>query len=206
MLGRDLTKYAREISGYMQNHQYEVSPDGVYFPRAKALARGIYTHWVTGIESDTQIDHNIVPDEGLNHFLNVVLKGPAGDGTQITSWFLMLHSGSGVPTNALTAANYNATLTEITSAVEGYTEATRVAWVGDAVDTVNTEVVNDASPATFTIVTAASLAVNGAGLVSVSTKGDGSGVLLSAGKFTATRNLSDTDEFNLKYKVDLDAA
>ena len=206
MLGKSLTKHAREISGYMQNYQYEVSPEGILFPKANAVARGTYIHWVTGFESDTQQDSNIVPDEGLNHMLDVVLKGPAGEGTQITSWFLMLHSGSGVPTAALTAANYNATLTEITSGAEGYTEATRVAWVGDAVDTVNTEVENDASPATFTIATASTLQVNGAGLVSVSTKGDGSGKLISAGKFTATRNLSDTDEFNLKYKVDLDAA
>ena len=77
--------------------------------------------------------------------------------------------------------------------------------MGDAVDTVNTEVVNDASPAMFTIVTASSLAVNGAGLVSVSTKGSTAGTLISAGKFTATRTLSNTDQFNLKYKVDLDA-
>lgn len=205
MFGKDLLKHAREFSGYLRNNKYEKSPEGVYFPQANALARGTYTHWVTGLESEMAFDHNIIPDEGLNHFLNVVLKGPAGDGTQITSWYLMLHSGSGTPSASLTAANYDGTLSEIVSGTEGYTEATRVAWVGDAVDTVNTEVINTTSPATFTIATASSLAVNGAGLVSVSTKGSISGVLLSAGKFGATRTLSDTDEFNLKYKVDLDA-
>lgn len=205
MFGKNLVKHAREFAGYLRNYKYEVSPGGIYFPQANALARGEYEHWITGYESEAAIDHNIIPDEGLNHFLNVVLKGPAGDGTQITSWYLMLHSGSGTPTNALTAANYDATLNEIVSGTEGYSEATRVAWAGDAVDTVNTEVINSTTPATFTIVTASSLAVNGAGLVSVSTKGSTSGVLLSAGKFSATRNLSDTDEFNLKYKVDLDA-
>lgn len=205
MFGKDLLKHAREFAGYLRNFKYEVSPGGIYFPQANALARGTYTHWVTGLESEMASDHNIIPDEGLNHFLNVALKGPSGAGTQVTSWYLMLHSGSGTPSASLTAANYNATLNEIVSGTEGYSEATRVAWVGDAVDTANTEVVNDASPATFTIVTASSLAVNGAGLVSASTKGSTSGVLLSAGKFSATRNLSDTDEFNLKYKVDLDA-
>jgi hypothetical protein len=205
MFGKDFLKYAREFAGYLRNHKYEVSPAGVYFPKANALARGEYTHWVTGYESELAADHNIIPDEGLNHFLDVVLKGPSGAGTQITSWYLMLHSGSGTPAASLTAANYNSTLSEIVSGTEGYTEATRIAWAGDAVDTANTEVTNSTTPATFTIVTASSLAVNGAGLVSVSTKGATSGVLLSAGKFSATRNLSDTDEFNLKYKVDLDA-
>lgn len=205
MFGKDFLKHAREFAGYLRNFKYEVSPNGVYFPQANALARGTYTHWVAGFESEMVSDHNIIPDEGLNHFLSVALKGPSGAGTQITTWYLMLHSGSGTPSASLTAANYNATLNEIVSGTEGYSEATRVQWVGDAVDTVNTEVVNGASPATFTIVTASTLAVNGAGLVSASTKGSTAGVLLSAGKFSATRNLSNTDEFKLKYKVDLDA-
>ena len=202
MIGSALLKHIHEFRRYLQNHKYEVSPEGLYFPSAKAVIAGAYTHWITGFESETRTDHNIIPDEGLNHFLGVALKSAS----QITSWYLMLHSGSGTPDATLTAANYNSTLTEITSGSEGYSESTRVAWVGDAVDTVNSEVTNSATPATFTIVTATSLAVNGAGLVSVSTKGSTSGTLISAGKFGATRNLSDTDEFNLKYKVDLDAA
>jgi len=198
-------KHLREFQRYIRNFHYEISPQGIYFAKAHAVVRGAYEHWVTGWESQRVIDHNIVPDQGLTHMLAVALKGPAGIGTQITTWYLMLHSGSGVPAATLTAANYNTTLSEITSGAEGYSEATRIAWVGDAVDTVNTEVVNDASPAMFTIVTASSLAVNGAGLVSVSTKGSTAGTLISAGKFTATRTLSNTDQFNLKYKVDLDA-
>jgi len=202
MLGFNLNKHIREFQRYIRNFQYEVSPRGIYFAKAKALMGGTYTHWVTGYESEMASVHNIIPDEGLNHMLGVALKSAS----QITSWYLMLHSGSGTPAASLTAANYNSTLTEITSGAEGYSEATRVAWAGDAVDTVNTEVTNDATPAAFTIVTATSLAVNGAGLVSVSTKGSTSGTLISAGKFGSTRTLSNTDVFNLKYKVDLDAA
>lgn len=196
----DLIKHAREFQRYIRNHSYELSSKGIYFPVAGALAAGRYIHTVNG--EDERTDHNIIPDEGLNHILNVIMKS----GSQITSWFVMLHSGSGTPSAALTAANYDGTLSEITSASEGYSEATRVAWVGDAVDTGNTEVVNDATPAAFTIVTASSLAVNGAGLVSLNTKGGTTGTLISAGKFSATRNLANTDVFNLKYKVDLDAA
>ena len=203
MFGKDLTKHIAEIRRYIRNWQFELSPTGLFFPRAKALVGGVYSHAVNGAE--VRADHNIIPDEGLNHFLNVVLKGPSGSGTQVTTWYLALHSGSGTPNASATAANYSSTYSEITSGTEGYSEATRVQWVGDAVDTVNTEVVNDASPADFTIVTASTLTVRGAALLSVSTKGSTSGVLLSAGKFSADRNLANGDTFSLKYKVDLDA-
>lgn len=202
MFGLNFLKHWREFARYVQNHQWERSSEGVYFPKAKALFRGTYTHWVTGYESEMAVDHNIIPDEGLNYFLGSGLKGSP---SAITTWYLMLHSGTGTPTASLTAANYDATLSEITSGTEGYTEANRVTWSGDAVDTVNTEVVNDTTPAAFTIATASSLAVNGAGMTSVNTKGSTSGTLVSAGKFSATRNLADTDVFNLKYKVDFDA-
>jgi hypothetical protein len=204
MFGKDLLKHIREIRRYVANWQYELTPEGILFPKATAIVRGTYEHWVRGYESEVAFDHNLVPDEGLNHFLSVVLKS----GTPVTSWYLGLHSGSGTPTAALTAANYNATLSEIQASSGdpgGYTEGTRVAWVGDAVDTVNTEVVNNASPAAFTVSTTTTLVVNGACLMSKSGKTDYTGVLASAGKFTAARNLANTDVFNLKYKVDFDA-
>jgi hypothetical protein len=108
----------------------------------------------------------------------------------------------------LTAATYNATLAEIQASSGnpgGYTQSTRVVWAADAIDTVNTEVVNNATPAAFTVSTTTTLVVNGAALHNKSSKTDYTGVLASAGKFTAARNLADTDVFNLKYKVDLDA-
>ena len=199
MLGSNLFKHLKEFQRYVRNYQYELGDGGVYFPKAGATAGGIYTHDVNG--EDERNDHNIIPDEGLNHILDVIML----DTASAAPWYAMLHSGSGTPTAALTLANYHATLTEITSGSEGYSEATRVLWVGDAVDTVNTEITNSTTPATFTIVTAGTLAVNGAALCSVPTKGNYVGTLLSGGKFSATRNLANTDVFNLKYKVDLDA-
>lgn len=204
MFGSNLKKHLREFQGYVRNHQYEKGEGQLYFPKANVAAAGIYTHWVTGQESDIRNDHNIIPDEGLNYILGqIMLTSALAAGAR--TWYIMLHSGTGTPSAALTAANYHATLTEITSGAEGYSEANRVLWVGDAVDTVNTEVTNDASPAAFTIVTASSLAVNGAGMTSLNTKGTTSGTLMSGGKFSATRNLANTDVFNLKYKVDFDA-
>lgn len=204
MFGLDLVKHIREFRNYILNGQYEPTEAGILFPKANARVAGGYTHWITGYESEIATDHNIVPDEGLNHFLSVVLKA----GTASPNWYLALHSGSGTPAASLTAATYNATLSEIQASSGdpgGYTQATRVAWAADAIDTVNTEVVNDTTPAAFTVSTTTTLVVNGAALMDKSGKTDYTGVIASAGKFTATRNLADTDVFNLKYKVDLDA-
>jgi hypothetical protein len=199
MLGKDLVRHSREFRRNVANHKYEQTEQGIYFPTAKALLRGTYAHKVN--DEDWIEDHNLIPDEGLNYVLGVACTGV----TQITTWYMALYANAYTPTAALTAALFPATAGEITSGSEGYSEANRVTWVPDAIDTVNTEVINDGTPAAFTIVTASSLAVNGAALLSVNTKGSTAGTLLSAGRFAAQRNLSDTDSFNVKYKIDVDA-
>ena len=199
-IGKDLVRHIREFRRYVANGQYERSPDGILFPKASARMGGMYSHWINDDLSTMCHDHNLIPDEGLNHTLDVIMVS----GTQITSWYMALYANAYTPTASLTAANFAATASEITSASEGYTEANRVTWVGDAVDTVNTEVTNTATPAAFTIATASTLAVNGAALLSIQTKGSTSGTLISAGRYAATRNLSDTDTFNCRYKVDVD--
>lgn len=200
MFGSNLLKHLKEFQRYVRNFQYEMGDGGIYFPKALATAGGIYDHDVNG--EDRRIDHNIIPDEGLNHILDVIML----DTLSAAPWYCMLHSGTGTPVAGTTLANYHSQLVEITSGTDGYTEATRVLWVGDAIDTGNTEVTNTTTPATFTIATTGgNLAVNGAGLCSVSAKGNYVGTLLSAGKFSAERSLADTDVFNLRYKVDLDA-
>jgi len=200
MLGYNFLKHIKEFQRYIRNYQYEVGDGNIYFPKASATVSGLYTHWVTGYESELREDHNLLGDEGLNHMLGVVLKS----GSQVTTWYCMLQETNGTPTSTISAGTYQSAVGEITSGAEGYSQATRVLWVGDAVDTTNTEVVNLASPAAFTIVTATSLPVYGAALISTSTKGAEVAPLLSAGKFTAVRNLANGDTFNLKYKVDLD--
>jgi len=199
MFAKDLVRHSREFRRNVANHNYERTESGILFPSMNAHMQGIYA---TSINDEEWVEeHNIIPDEGLNHVLDVTLA----NGTQIASWYMALYANAYTPTAALTAALFPATAGEITSGSEGYSEANRVTWTPDAIDTVNTEVINDTTPAAFTIVTASSLAVNGAALLSVNTKGSTSGVILSAGRFPAQRNLSDTDTFNVKYKIDVDA-
>lgn len=203
MFGSNLIKHWKEFRNYTRNNQYEAGEGQIYFPKASVAVGGVYTGWVTGYESEVTTDANLIPNEGLNFILNdIMLTSPL---VAPRLWYVMLHSGSGTPDAATTAATYESLHSEITSGAEGYSEATRVLWVGDAVDTVNTEVTNDATPAAFTIVTSTSLGVWGAAITSISTKTSAAGTLMSLGKFSAQRSLSNTDVFNLKYKIDFDA-
>lgn len=189
---------ANDIRRTLDKGQYEMTEQGLLLKPQRVIATGLYEHWVNG--EDYRADRNIVTDEGLNHMLDVCFHGVAATGT----WYLSLYANNYTPLAALTAASYPATAGEITSGTEGYTEATRVAFVEGAAAAKS--ISNTASKANFTIATASSLTVNGAGLHSVSTKGATTGVLVSATKFSATRTLYDTDVFTLAYSVSLTSA
>lgn len=206
----DLRRHQREFARAMQLHgneirkaiegnKYEWLEDGsgIYVPGTKALVQGMYESSIIrdGEEIDWRWDKNLVPTEGLNHFLDVVLRNQAQNAT----WYLPLSSGNVSPASTWTAANYSANATEITSPTEGYTEATRQAFVPAAAS--GGVITSNASKAAFTIETASSLNVWGTALLSSSTKGGGSGKLASAVKFAIVRTLQDTDIFNLGYSI-----
>ncbi len=195
MLDRDLQKHAGEFGRYLRNNQFEITGDGIAFPKAMAIAQGGYLHDVNGL--DEQFDPNLLPDEGLVYLLSVGLN----NGAKLAAWYLSIYSGNYTPLAALTAASYPATAAEITSSSEGYTEATRPVWTPTAPTTPLID--NLANKAAFTIATASSLTVNGAALLSEATKGAVTGKLISATKFATARTLYNTDVFNLAYRVTL---
>lgn len=192
----DLLKHSGEFRRYMANNQFERTEKGqIYFPKARALAAGVYIHDVNG--QDERVDPNILPDEGLMYLLTTGFY----NGTKLTTWYLSLYAANYTPVAGLTAASYPATAGEITSGSEGYSESTRRTWSASA--PAANEINNVASKATFTIVTASSLTVNGAALTSDATKGAVTGTLASATKFSAARTLYNTDVFNLAYRIQL---
>jgi hypothetical protein len=210
VIGNNLRKYFGEFHRYFTNHQYEKTPDGVYFPRAQALLAGVHRHWVTGFESDTRRDHNVIPYEGQNFVLGVAFRGAAQHGSaMISSWYLGLHSGTGVEDETVTAVTYDSTHSEIQAQSGdpgGYTSATRILWDEDTPSLPNSasELVNATTPAAFTVDTSTTLVVNGAWMTNKSGRTDYTGYAMSIAKFSATRNLADTDVFNLEYTIDLD--
>lgn len=190
-----LRKHAAEFLGFIRNNKYERTESGLYFPRAKVFARGMYEHDVNGL--DLQFSPNLVPTEGLNHLLSVACNG----GTAVATWYLGLYSGNVSPASTWTAANVASNATEITSTSEGYSGSTRKEFTEAAPS--GGAISNTASKAAFTIATATQLSVYGAFLASASARGATTGTLLSATKFASQRLLNDADVFNLGYTLTL---
>lgn len=191
----DLARHAGEFLRALRTHKYERTETGLFFPGAKVEARGMYAHDVNG--QDQRFDKNLLVDQGLTHMLATEF----GSGAKISAWYIALYAGAVTPAANLTAASFPATMSELTSTSEGFLEATRQLFspgtaVADGID-------NTAAKAAFTIATASQLNVNGAALLSSNVRGDTSGVLASATRFSATRVLSNTDIFNVGYRVTL---
>ena len=202
-IDQDILKHRAEFSRALRNHQYEISEGGIHFPKQGVMAAGVYVHDVNG--EDQREDANIVTSEGLAHMLDVALH----DAAKTATWYFRLFSANTTPLYSWTAANFTANATEITSNTEGYSETTGQAFVEDdavaagASSTASASITNSANKAAFTIATATSVSVWGAGLLSSSTKGGTTGTLMSASKFAAVRDLYNTDVFNLSYTLSL---
>jgi len=188
MIDNDLIKHAREFKGYLDSHKYEVSDEGIEFPRAKVMILGEY-------EDAYGVTPNLVPTEGLNHILMVALSNTA----KLNNFYLALYSGSYTPVAGLTAASFPSTATEITSGTEGYSDATRPAWTPAAA--ASGQIDSYASKATFTIATATQVTIRGAALLSEATKGSTAGVLISAARFAQDRVEYDGNSYGLGYRV-----
>lgn len=129
-----------------------------------------------GVVVDREELHNLMPTEGLNHMLSVMLAG----GAQVGTWYLGLFEGNYTPVAGDTAATFPASATETTT----YVEATRVAFTPGAI--AGGAANNSAARAEFT--SNSNKTVYGAFMVSASGKGAASGVLLSAAKFSTTKS------------------
>ena len=195
MLDNDLQRHAREFSGYIERGAYDVTDEGIYFPKAGAVASGEYFFDTGGDRPG--VAKNLLTTQALNYLLETGLRDGAAQG----AWYLALFSGSYTPTAAITAENFSATAGEITSATEGYTETSRRPWTSVAVSGGVTD--NTAARASFTIATATSLTIRGAALLSDPTKGGTNGVLMSIARFPNDRVEYAGNVFNLGYRVRL---
>ena len=195
MSDQDLLRHAGEFSRALRGNKFEISPEGVLLPEAKIYIRGLYSHRVRNKDGASPWidDPNLLPTEGINTMLDnlIAASGAAA--------YISLYASAISPAANWTAASYPATAAEITSGSEGYTEGTRVAWSTAAAASGSKD--NYASAAVFTIITATTLTVNGVGLHTVSTKGGTTGKLLSATRFGSARSFSNTDEFDVKYRL-----
>lgn len=130
--------------------------------------------------------HNLMPLEGLNHWIDVLL----GKTPQQTQWYMGLFSGDYEPTPGDTAANFPVRATEFT----GYTGNGRLPFNVSASS--GGEAHNNASPAEFTFT--GNGTIYGGFISSASGKGATSGVLLSAVRFAVPKTKESTDVLRVK--------
>lgn len=185
----------KELQRSLDQEQFDVTEEGLYFPRQGIQVKGKYFDRIN--DGEWSCTPNLVVTEGLAHILNVAL----GSTAKPAGYYLALFSGATAPAANWTATNFPSTAVEITSTTEGYTNATRPVWTPSVAS--SGSISNMAATASLTIATAATLTVTGAALLTNSTRGGTSGVLVSASKFAVARTFQNGDVYQLGYELDL---
>lgn len=185
----------KELAAELHAERFDLTDEGVYFPRQGVMAVGEYLDRING--GRWRVSQNLIVAEGLAHILNVAMGAKA----KASGYFLALSSGTAAPASNWTAANYAANANEIVSMTEGYTGATRPAWTpgtanGGSID-------NMAAVASLTIATTSTLNVTGAAMLTNSARGGTTGVLISAVKYPAERTFQDGDTYDVGYRLSL---
>lgn len=190
-----MSNLRNELALALDREQYDLTDEGVYFPRQGVLAAGEYFDRING--GEWQHTKNLIPTEGLAHILNVAM----GSTAKPAGYFLALFSGAAAPAANWTAASFAAAASEIVSLTEGYTNATRPAWTPTNTSTGSID--NMASVASVTIATSSQLNVTGAAMLTNSTRGGTTGVLVSATKYAAARVFQSGDTYEVGYRLSL---
>ena len=159
----------------------------------KSSFKGKYLFSVVrdGAVVDTWEETNIVPNEGLNHILDVAFS----NGAASTAFFVGIYKNNYTPVAGDVMSTFPGVSNESTT---DYSQATRPAWVepGPA----SQQITNTASPASFSF-TPASTVIQGAFLTTSSVKGGTTGILMSAVKFATSRTLLAGDTLNVVYTM-----
>lgn len=176
-------------------NDYTNNEDGSITTGQGITAKGEYYDRINGGEWTRT--ENLIPTEGLAHILNVAL----GTTPKPASYHLALFSAAAQPAANWTAASFASTASEIVSMTEGYSSATRPTWT--PVNTSTNSIDNMAAVAKVTMKTASSLTVQGAAMLTNSSKGGTTGALISASKYAAPRVFQDGDTYEIGYRISL---
>ncbi|RGD90572.1 MULTISPECIES: hypothetical protein [unclassified Acinetobacter] len=185
----------KEIQQSLHNEQFDLTEEGLYLPRQGIMVKGEYFDRLN--DGEWERTPNLVVTEGLAHILNTAL----GSTAKAAGYYLALFSGATAPAANWTAANFASVASEIVSTTEGYTNATRPEWT--PANTTTGSIDNMSATASLTIATTSTLNVTGAALLTNSTRGGTSGVLISATKFSATRTFQSGDVYQVGYRLSL---
>lgn len=176
-------------------NDYTSNEDGSITTGQGITAKGEYFDRINGGEWTRT--ENLIPTEGLAHILNVAL----GTTPKPASYHLALFSAAAQPAANWTAASFASTASEIVSMTEGYSSATRPTWT--PANTATNSIDNMAAVAKVTMKTASTLTVQGAAMLTNSSKGSTAGALISASKYAAPRVFQDGDTYEIGYRISL---
>lgn len=190
-----MSNLRKELAKAIHTENFDVTSDGIYFPRQGVIASGEYFDRINGGEWEGT--KNLIVTEGLAHILNVAM----GTTPKPAGYFLALFNGTAAPAANWTAAAFTATANEIVSLTEGYTSPTRPAWT--PVNTSTNSIDNMAAVASLTIATTSQLNVTGAAMLTNSTRGGTTGALISATKYAAERVFQNGDTYDVGYRLSL---
>lgn len=196
----DIQKHHRELAGAIRDERFDVH-DGGLILLGGIHVQGVFSEFING---ELVAEHrNRVVDQGFIDILNTYFPVASGRVSPRANLYVALYAGAVTPAANWIAASFPATASEITSGSEGYSQSTRPAFTPAAAATPQLD--NYAAKAAFTIVTASTLNVNGAAIVSEPTKGSTAGVLVAAARYTNTRQLQNGDAYEVGYRFTFSA-
>lgn len=175
--------FPKEIQRAIRNFRFEKCETGIYFPDQKVIFDG----WLVDINGE--VSHNLIPVEGDNYILDIITNKVAIP----PALYIAPYSGAVDPATTWTAANFTANSTEFT----GYNEAVRPTYTTAVASSSSTN--NTASPGVITFTGTGT--INGAGILTVSTKNSTSGKLLSVARRASALTLGAGDVVNLKHTI-----
>lgn len=185
------------VSAALAMGAYTDNQDGSITTDQGITAKGMYYDRING--GEWQETPNLITNEGLTHILNVSL----GSTPKPAGYYLALFSAAAQPQASWTAASFASTASEIVSMTEGYSSATRPEWKPTNATAQSIDNIEPTKVAKVTIKTASTLTVQGAALLTNSTKGSTAGVLISASKYAAARVFQDNDTYEIGYRLSL---
>ncbi|MCA9232181.1 MAG: hypothetical protein KDA57_16150 [Planctomycetales bacterium] len=188
----DLLRHRGEVARAIRNRRWEPHVNGILLPDMHAVAGITCTHSVNG--RGVRVDRNLMPTEGRNWALSVLVK----NSTPIATWYGALFEGDYTPAAGLTASTFTASTTEYTD----YDESTRVAVTFGSVS--SGSVNNTGNESVFTIASGVSDdTLYGIGFLSASAKSATTGTLLSVLRFSSERVVNATDTLNIGLTLSL---
>jgi hypothetical protein len=139
----------------------------------------------------TEEAHNIIPTEAQNYFITAAITG----GTRYTAWYIGIYENNYAPVVGDTMATFAASAGEITA----YSEVARPSFTPGSVS--GGLITNYDDPAEFTFTS--DKTVRGGFIVSSSTKGGTTGLLLSPALFASARSVLTGEGLRVKAGMQL---